>query len=1109
MSDLHVFVLVCLLILVSITGAQVPSYFIYCDPLEYGDMMDHYHEEIEIDCVIVVEDSIYTDARIRLRGETSLVYPKKSYKITLQENQPIDGRIEWNFNSEYFDKTYMHSWLFSWIMKQLDYPCFTAEHVRLYVNGTYIGLYVRIEPIDEQFLIRNGMDPDANLYKAASDGACLSIYDNVTAYWEKKANESENWNDLYELIDYLQQVNPESIHETAGEVFELNSLMTILAVNSLTMNYSTYYHNYFMYRDIRGTGLWTMLPWDVDKTWGNWTWRSYTHGSNTNWYDNPLYEKILLDSVMLNLYFNRMDAISEQVLDPSIINPVIDSLETALAAAVLEDTADAITLDEFNSAVAEMRDSRIPGRIDALASMYNNNPRSFQVFRGDTVSLGDKYVYWKTCKDPGGGAIDYRLYLFTAEGYPTDTLEYHQLTDTCFTFHSLPPGNYIWRVEGGTGGNMYTEGYDHYNPFSVVDSFSQLSGTLQGTNVLRADQSPYFVSADLFIPSQSTLILEKGVDLRFAEGVNIICKGEISCMGISSDSVRFLADDASMSWGGIYLEDAEANFIFTSFSGSDGYTSVSQYGACIESDNSDISFSCCSFRDNKGCIKLYGRSVFIDNCDLSGWNSGELFYMNNGESATIQNSSFGNMVNPNSSDHDGIEFQNCLTGEYRVKNCEVFNIEGNALNANSSTLILEGNRVWDVEDKGFSIGIGAVGSEISNVTLTGNIVTGCYTAIAVKDDSYTEITGCTICNCDIGVRAYNKTAGSGGGNATVTNSIFDSNSTVFSIEDGSAVAVNYSLTGGSEPWAGEGNIADNPEFAGWGDYHLSYRSPCIDAGSPLIEDPDGTRSDMGAVFFPQVFDGLVINEIQSVNDTTIADDYGEYDDWFEIYNGSGYDCDLSWIYLSDDPSDLAGYQFPPGTIVPSGEYLVVWADEHPWQNGYHLPFRLSGNGDSLYISRQPAAAQMDIPGSPGSDTPRLIDFEYFGAIPPDVSFGRIPDGGAEWSILEYCTPGWSNSIPHVDTGYLQVSNPFPNPVFSSSVTLDITVNAGQTVVSVYDLAGRLVDVVMDEYLETGDHRVYWDRIQKNGGYAPTGIYLIHVRHSAGLSESRKIVILNE
>ena len=80
---------------------------------------------------------------------------------------------------------------------------------------------------------------------------------------------------------------------------------------------------------------------------------------------------------------------------------------------------------------------------------------------------------------------------------------------------------------------------------------------------------------------------------------------------------------------------------------------------------------------------------------------------------------------------------------------------------------------------------------------------------------------------------------------------------------------------------------------------------------------------------------------------------------------------------------------------------------------------------------------------------------------------------------------------------------------SGSVAMDITVDAGQTVVSVYDLAGRLVDVIMDENLATGEHRLFWDTIQGRGGRAPTGVYLINVRHAAGLSESRKIVILNQ
>ncbi|MEN8209968.1 MAG: right-handed parallel beta-helix repeat-containing protein, partial [Candidatus Fermentibacteria bacterium] len=439
------------------------------------------------------------------------------------------------------------------------------------------------------------------------------------------------------------------------------------------------------------------------------------------------------------------------------------------------------------------------------------------------------------------------------------------------------------------------------------------------------------ISGDILIPSGSTLSIEPGTELRFSENCSIICQGNLYAEGSPGDSVLFCSNIENKPWGGIMLSGGEAEFSYAVFSGSDGFSTESQYRACIESVNADLIFESCLFRNNHGCLHLSEGSVSMNNCDLTGWNSAELFFMNEGESATIQNSSFGNMINPPSSHHDGVEFQNCLAGEYLVKNCDIFNIDGDAFDSNSSSVILEGNRIWNISDKGFSIGIGAAGSQISEVELTGNIISGCYTGIAIKDDSYAEITGCTVSGCDIGVRAYMKTPGSGGGNAAVVNSLFDANSTVFSIEDDSDVTVNYCLTGSSEPWTGEGNIAGDPDFAGWGplDRHLSYTSPCIDAGSPLMEDPDGTRSDMGALFFPQIFDGLVINEIQSVNDTTVADGYGEYNDWFEIYNGSGYDCDLSWLYVSDDPSDLARYQFPAGTMIPSGGFLVVWADCHP------------------------------------------------------------------------------------------------------------------------------------------------------------------------------------
>ncbi len=64
--------------------------------------------------------------------------------------------------------------------------------------------------------------------------------------------------------------------------------------------------------------------------------------------------------------------------------------------------------------------------------------------------------------------------------------------------------------------------------------------------------------------------------------------------------------------------------------------------------------------------------------------------------------------------------------------------------------------------------------------------------------------------------------------------------------------VTYSdMQGGYD---GQGNIDDDPELAAPedGDFGLTRGSPCIDEGDPdSPEDPDGTRADMGAVYYAQ------------------------------------------------------------------------------------------------------------------------------------------------------------------------------------------------------------------------------------------------------------------
>jgi len=69
------------------------------------------------------------------------------------------------------------------------------------------------------------------------------------------------------------------------------------------------------------------------------------------------------------------------------------------------------------------------------------------------------------------------------------------------------------------------------------------------------------------------------------------------------------------------------------------------------------------------------------------------------------------------------------------------------------------------------------------------------------------------------------------------------------IETGQAgIVVNNN---GTVNWL-EGNLSENPLFANpdIGDFQLTENSPCIDTGDPTSQyDPDGTRADMGALYF--------------------------------------------------------------------------------------------------------------------------------------------------------------------------------------------------------------------------------------------------------------------
>jgi hypothetical protein len=156
--------------------------------------------------------------------------------------------------------------------------------------------------------------------------------------------------------------------------------------------------------------------------------------------------------------------------------------------------------------------------------------------------------------------------------------------------------------------------------------------------------------------------------------------------------------------------------------------------------------------------------------------------------------------------------------------------------------------------------------------------------------------------------------------------------------------------------------------------------------------------------------GLLINEVMASNDTTIADNTGDYADWIELYNSTASPVLLDGYYISNDINNPIKFQFSGNLLVPSNGYLILWATNDTPRSHTNLPFKVSASGESLYLT---------LP-----DGITLADAVSFGQQKKDISYGRRTDGAAELSFFAKPTPEATNNT---STGYLGILN---SPVFS-------------------------------------------------------------------------------
>ncbi len=253
---------------------------------------------------------------------------------------------------------------------------------------------------------------------------------------------------------------------------------------------------------------------------------------------------------------------------------------------------------------------------------------------------------------------------------------------------------------------------------------------------------------------------------------------------------------------------------------------------------------------------------------------------------------------------------------------------------------------------------------------------------------------------------------------------------------------------------------------------ISERNPELESELEELYDCSLVESDYE-------FQDIVINEFVASNaEGGEADGNGEFDDWIELYNTSNKNIDLTEFYISDTSDYNTKWKFPPGIVMEPNTYLILWADNDTEQNGLHTDFKLSKNGEEIYLYYKT----------------EVMDSHVYGEQEVLKSSSRIPNGTGNFTITE-TTFGYNNE--GVKTNDLNLENLiiYPNPA-NDLINVSWTSKGEKLGVFVYNMLGQEVFATSDP-----DGQVQIDVTSWN-----SGVYNINITDRDGNKVTKKMIV---
>lgn len=250
----------------------LPTLRIFIEPKQLKALKSNVWNEEPIASKLIVDDIPYKIG-ITYRGDHIRKFRKKSYRIDFGKyNEKLEGR-ELHLNAEYRDPSLMRNKLSFDFFQDIGGISPDCKHAFIEINGKPMGIYLQLESVDDLFLHKRQL-PYGPIFYATNHHANFSLLTpnhkpkpSLLSGYERKLGNDDDDSDLEMFICKVNTIARCDFGEEITKYMDVKKYLLWLCGVICTQNYDAFIHNYALYRNGK-TGLYEMIPWDYDATWG-------------------------------------------------------------------------------------------------------------------------------------------------------------------------------------------------------------------------------------------------------------------------------------------------------------------------------------------------------------------------------------------------------------------------------------------------------------------------------------------------------------------------------------------------------------------------------------------------------------------------------------------------------------------------------------------------------------------------------------------------------------------------------------------------------------------------------------------------------------------------